>query len=870
MEMGNTADEEENERKLLADTSDDEDAAAEAEVRLIESTLAQNPYDYEAHKLLIEKLHQMGELDRLRLARENMSSKYPLTPEIWLAWLRDEMKLAMTLEQKIAVTELCERAVTDYLSVEIWLEYVQFSTGLGTEKETTEKIRNLFERALTAAGLHVMKGALIWDAFREFETFIVLMMDTNDAGKNDQINRIGKLYRRQLACPLIGMEKTYEEYEIWRSSEGCNCTEDDKVLKSGYERALTQLNERIPFEEKLELSESKSEQFDAYKAYIMKEKQIGDPGRVTVLYERAITDLCLESSLWMDYLQYVESHIKIDDITEKLFIRAVRNVPWCVKIWQNWIRFYEKKKAPLSDLQKLVENALAVGFSSPEEFKSLWVTYLEYLRRKIDGDSEDEKKQIEILRNAFNRACDHLATFGLEGDPNCEILQFWARFEAIHANDMEKARSLWADIMSQGHSDLAASWLEYISLERCYGDTKHLRKLFQKALASVKDWPESIANAWLNFERDEGTLEQMEMCELKSKERLDKVAEERKKSQRFVGTQEDTSITKKAPKRKMEDTGRWKNLGATSKVARVEKAPKVATKRNSDQAKHEVSTSSHKTEPKIAPPPGYDGANEEKMEDDSHSAPEVDHKITIFVSNLDYTASEGDIREALIPVGPITQFRMIKDYKGRSKGYCYVQLSSPEAVEEALKLDRTRINGRPMFISRCDPDKTSRTPQFKYKTELEKNKLFVKGLSPSTSKEDLEEIFKVHGTLKDVRIVTYRNGHSKGLAYVEFEDENSASKALVATDGMTIADKVVSVAISQPPQRKATGAVDDIRSLGGSSTSRTTFGNPKTVLSMIPRTVTRNVLNNKGEEVSKNGVPPPKTNADFRNMLLKK
>lgn len=63
-----------------------------------------------------------------------------------------------------------------FLAVEIWLEYLQFSTGLGTEKETTDKIRSIFERALTAAGLHVMKGALIWDVFREFENFIVLMV----------------------------------------------------------------------------------------------------------------------------------------------------------------------------------------------------------------------------------------------------------------------------------------------------------------------------------------------------------------------------------------------------------------------------------------------------------------------------------------------------------------------------------------------------------------------------------------------------------------------------------------------------------------------------------------------------------------------
>lgn len=63
-----------------------------------------------------------------------------------------------------------------FLAVEVWFEYLQFCTGLGTEKETIEKIRNLFERALTAVGLHVMKGDLIWETYREFENFILNMV----------------------------------------------------------------------------------------------------------------------------------------------------------------------------------------------------------------------------------------------------------------------------------------------------------------------------------------------------------------------------------------------------------------------------------------------------------------------------------------------------------------------------------------------------------------------------------------------------------------------------------------------------------------------------------------------------------------------
>jgi hypothetical protein len=48
-------------------------------------------------------------------------------------------------------------------------------------------------------------------------------------------------------------------------------------------------------------------------------------------------------------------------------------------------------------------------------------------------------------------------------------------------------------------------------------------------------------------------------------------------------------------------------------------------------------------------------------------------------------------------------------------------------AEAALKKDRECIDGRPMFISKCDADKCTRQPGFKYNTTLEKNKLFVKG-----------------------------------------------------------------------------------------------------------------------------------------------
>ena len=107
--------EKEDEENLDDEDLDDEENADEAEVQIFESRLVQNPYDYESLVSLISKFQKMGELERLRAARENMSAKYPLTPDLWKSWLQDEIKLATTKDEKNAVVALCERAIQDYL-----------------------------------------------------------------------------------------------------------------------------------------------------------------------------------------------------------------------------------------------------------------------------------------------------------------------------------------------------------------------------------------------------------------------------------------------------------------------------------------------------------------------------------------------------------------------------------------------------------------------------------------------------------------------------------------------------------------------------------------------------------------------------------
>jgi len=43
------------------------------------------------------------------------------------------------------------------------------------------KARDLFETALTAAGLHVAEGSKIWEAYRQYEQSILLSTNDTDA-----------------------------------------------------------------------------------------------------------------------------------------------------------------------------------------------------------------------------------------------------------------------------------------------------------------------------------------------------------------------------------------------------------------------------------------------------------------------------------------------------------------------------------------------------------------------------------------------------------------------------------------------------------------------------------------------------------------
>lgn len=234
---------------------------------------------------------------------------------------------------------------------------------------------------------------------------------------------------------------------------------------------------------------------------------------------------------------------------------------------------------------------------------------------------------------------------------------------------------------------------DLLSNFRAYGDSKHLRKLFPRALQNTKDWPEYIAKAWINYERDEGTFESYENCTSKVKARLKQIKEQREK--------EEAKQALLAPKPEfLPRRGKKAGLGfkeKNSKTDAVEAEPKKITgyKRKTEPSneteENEVSPSKKpKQEEKETSEDIVNKLLEEKKQAHGvtvvHDSSKDDR--TVFVSNLDFSTEEDAIREAFASCGTITDLRLVRDFKGRSKGFCYVEFEKQVSV----RLIRTNSN----------------------------------------------------------------------------------------------------------------------------------------------------------------------------------
>ncbi|KAJ6937885.1 hypothetical protein NC652_012239 [Populus alba x Populus x berolinensis] len=744
--------------KLRSDSDSDSDSDSEdesqqnLELKTLETELSGNPANYDSHAQYIKLLRKMGEIDKLKQAREAMNNVFPLSPDMWRDWAKDEASISGP-EGFAGVEKIYDRGVFDYLSVSLWCDYLNYiqehdPSVRECSPDGISKAQNLFERALTAAGLHVAEGNKIWELYREFEQAVLHTIDENDIkAKELQVQRIRNIFHRQLSVPLVNLRSTLLAYKAWEVEQGIDLdaksSEVDGLsshLASAYQKAMEAYNARAPHEEQISMQNiSDTEKIQNFMNYLKFEKSVGDPARVQVLYERAMADFPISSDLWLDYTRYLDRTLKVGNVLRDVYSRATKNCPWIGELWVQYMLSLERGRAPEKEISSYLD---------------LFLTRVHGLRRRIVcGGEVNGVLDYSLIRETFQHASDYLSPHLKNTDGLLRLYAYWARLEMNLGKDLVAARRVWESLLKirqtiysihlvLPNGSTLEAWQGFIAMETESGHISEARSIYKRCYS--KRFPgtgsEDICHSWLRFEEEFGTLEDFDHAIQKVTPRLEELKLYRIHQETKASTDQSEVSGKKIAREKRK--GGSTATGKESPAKRQKQTAQTQKKGYEDKdqlQKYEV----NEVQEAQIDLEKTDSAPDEKQVKGSDVVRTKGYtdQCTVFISNIHFKASKlpppllpansEDIRKFFSDVGGVASIRILHDRNtGKSRlinyligtfrglmvnfvedtslGLAYVDFVDDEHLAAAITKNKQLLFGKRLSIARSDPKQNRR------------------------------------------------------------------------------------------------------------------------------------------------------------------
>ncbi|KAK7310503.1 hypothetical protein RJT34_08057 [Clitoria ternatea] len=182
--------------------------------------------------------------------------------------------------------------------------------------------------------------------------------------------------------------------------------------------------------------------------------------------------------------------------------------------------------------------------------------------------------------------------------------------------------------------------------------------------------------------------------------------------------------------------------------------------------------------------------------------------LSIFVGDLAADVTDSLLHETFASVYPsVKAAKVVFDTTtGRSKGYGFVRFGDDNERTQAMtKMNGVYCSSRPMRIGAATPRKSSGHQQggqsngtsSQSEADSTNTTIFVGGLDPNVTDEDLRQSFSQHGEIVSVKIPV-----GKGCGFVQFANRNNAEEALQKLNGTMIGKQTVRLSWGRNPANK--------------------------------------------------------------------
>ncbi|KAI0257869.1 hypothetical protein BC834DRAFT_926935 [Gloeopeniophorella convolvens] len=547
-----------------------------------------------------------------------------------------------------------------------------------------------------------------------------------------------------------------------------------------------------------------------------------------------------EEALRLWWASYVDGMRRNDAPLEQqlsLYQRAVRSVPGNGDIWAKYMRFLEVNNELVEDgsaqpISALYDKAISTKLFEKdiEQMMPLFLARSGFERRICVAALAGEQSAESALAHGI--LTDGIKT-SRAADKNGDTRFRLERFLFTLYNELgqpDDAAKVWSDATKHYRN----AYIPGSNTPARSRNDAEARRAFARAARAPLDWPEMLWEAWLAFEHSNGSaadiqdaLDVVERARAQEAQKAGyqamQVAAEQQAAQvpvadavaaaSEVSAAGDVAMDVDAPapdapsgsgvKRKAEDAP-----AEESKKAKIE--PPQPLKRDRENCTVFVgelpsgTTDDELTqlfkdcgairEIKITQLPNMLVATVEFAARDSVPAALTKDKkrvrgqeiavhlaweSTLYVTNFPESMDDEALRKLFAQYGHIFDVRWPSKKFKSTRRFCYVQYTAPTAAKLALELHGRELEpGHSLNVYVSNPERR------KERTDADANarEVYVAGLSRFATKEDLEKLFRTYGPVKEVRMALDDGGLSKGFAFVEFEEEKDATKALGANN----------------------------------------------------------------------------------------
>ncbi|KAF7661613.1 hypothetical protein LDENG_00256650 [Lucifuga dentata] len=150
----------------------------------------------------------------------------------------------------------------------------------------------------------------------------------------------------------------------------------------------------------------------------------------------------------------------------------------------------------------------------------------------------------------------------------------------------------------------------------------------------------------------------------------------------------------------------------------------------------------------------------------------------LFVGGLNVETTDDGLRKHFEQFGTLTDCVVVMhQHFQRSRCFGFVTYSTPEEANAAMAAKPHVVDGNDVELKRAVSREDANNPEAVAKV----NKIFVGGLKDHIEPDHLTEYFSQYGVVEKAEIISDKQtGRKRGFGFVQFEDNDSADKAVLS------------------------------------------------------------------------------------------